>query len=123
MITENYSAYPKARNYITEFRYKCAIFARHPATRLVSAFINKKLINYNKRRLVYFDDLEGFSQKLVTDRIFTSLLGRSIDQYNGITFNEFLDHLERAILIDGPQINNHLGHSNSKTTTSANAKM
>lgn len=99
-----YSGYPEARRCVTEFGYKSAIFARHPATRLVSAFINK-FVNYGRRSLIYFDDLEGFSRELARN-VYQSL-NKSIDQYKGITFNEFLDYLERAIHIDGTPLNNH----------------
>lgn len=99
-----YYPYLEARQYVTEFRYKSVIFARHPAARLVSAFINK-FVKYGRRNLISFDDLQGFSKKLTQD-IYQSL-DKSIDQYIGITFNEFLDYLERAIFIDGTPLNNH----------------
>jgi len=79
---------------------------RHPATRSLSAFINK-FVNYQGTSLDSFDKLEGFARNFAAE--IYKYNKWDISQYSGISFREYLDFIKLKVdrNPDRPQLNNH----------------
>ena len=87
--------YVQARLLVEEFNYFSVYFCRHPATRFVSAFLDKFVV-HNGQKLCSFHQLEPFAKALVR-RIYEAQK-RSVDDFNGIRFSDFLCYVENKIL-------------------------
>lgn len=87
--------YIQAWHLIKEFNYYSVQFTRHPASRLVSAYINK-FVTYQGKSLSSLEHLEPFSRKVVRQIYLAK--GWEIDNYRGIRFIDLIEYLEEKMI-------------------------
>ncbi|MCW2308437.1 sulfotransferase family protein [Rhodobium gokarnense] len=98
----------RASYLVNRERYFSAAFVRHPATRLLSAYLNK-FVRAKQRPLEAFTDLAPYARTAV--REIAALKGERFDaeSYEGISFADLLDLCEARIRARGvePDLNAH----------------
>jgi len=99
-----------AKNMIERGGYQSVVVSRHPATRALSAYINK-FVRYQNRQIDVPMKLEHFSKQAY--KAWKGIPPRAvIKNYEGLSFIEFLTHIRDDVAKaretkDEPQLNNH----------------
>jgi hypothetical protein len=91
-------SFPQSMRHVETNEYFVVHFTRHPATRLVSVFLNK-FVNGRGQRLIEFSKLEPFAQDLVR-RIY-AINKWDTHPYKGIRFIDLVNFLHLAIAQTG----------------------
>jgi len=99
-------AYPEARRLAEQEGYTSVALVRHPASRVLSAYLNKFVV-YHGGQLDSWDKLEPLARTQLT-RWHHDPDEKGV--YSGISFHEFLDNIEKAVAEAGkgvPELDPH----------------
>lgn len=88
--------------------YHVVAFTREPFARALSCYVNQ-FVHYYGRRLTAFDDLRGFAQHFYCE-VHGVDTAEARASYRGLSFHEFLEHIEARVASRGtrePRLNIH----------------
>ena len=95
--------------------YKKIIFIRNPFTRIVSAFVQKFIIGYEGKKLDSLDKLEFFAREVAQD--IYRYKGIDYKDYDGFTFIDFIDYIERKMSEKNNTLNHHWSPQTGESVT------
>lgn len=87
--------YHEACRLVNKSNYSSVFFTRHPASRLVSCYLNKFVI-YQGKKLTQANLLESFARNLAM--LIYQNKGWDFEKYRGIRFIDFVEYLEATIV-------------------------
>lgn len=87
--------YKQAYNLASNAGYETLVLARHPVSRLISAYLNKFVV-YNGTPITSFVQLEAFAQQLYLEATGTTAQSAQ-SHYPGISFTGFIEYICQKI--------------------------